>query len=51
MVEITAVESAMAGGLNELVANHRWYAGFLILLFYGVREGEVLGLRWCDIDQ
>jgi integrase len=29
---------------------HRFYAVFLLLLLYGVREGEALGLRWCDVD-
>lgn len=30
--------------------DHRWYAGYLMLLSYGMRRGEVLGLRWSDID-
>lgn len=30
--------------------SHRWYAAFAMLLLYGMRRGEVLGLRWCDID-
>ncbi len=29
---------------------HRWYAGYLMLLSYGMRRGEVLGLRWGDVD-
>lgn len=32
-------------------ADHRLFAAFALLLFYGLREGEVLGLRWCDIDR
>ncbi|MGC0274871.1 tyrosine-type recombinase/integrase [Pseudactinotalea sp. Z1739] len=39
-----------AAAFLAATTNHRWYAGFVILLFYGLREGEVLGLRWCDID-
>lgn len=26
------------------------YPAFLLLLIYGLRRGEVLGLRWCDVD-
>ncbi len=26
------------------------YAAFVMLIFYGLRRGEVLGLRWDDID-
>jgi integrase len=29
---------------------HRFYPAFLLLLVYGLRRGEVLGLRWSDID-
>jgi integrase len=29
---------------------NRLYAAFLLLLVYGFRRGEVLGLRWADID-
>lgn len=31
-------------------ATHRWYGAYLMLLTYGMRRGEVLGLRWGDID-
>ncbi|WP_161230261.1 site-specific integrase [Streptomyces sp. SID4917] len=27
-----------------------FYPAFLLLVLYGLRRGEVLGLRWCDID-
>jgi integrase len=27
-----------------------YYIAFLLFLTYGMRRGEVLGLRWCDID-
>jgi len=30
---------------------HPLYPAFVLLLFYGLRRGEVLGLRWCDVDQ
>lgn len=29
---------------------HRWYGAYLMLLTYGMRRGEVLGLRWRDVD-
>ena len=29
---------------------HPKYIAFLLLLTYGIRRGEALGLRWCDID-
>ena len=29
---------------------HRWYPAYVMLLLYGMRRGEVLGLRWCDVD-
>ncbi len=29
---------------------HRWYGAYLMLLSYGMRRGEVLGLRWRDVD-
>jgi integrase len=27
-----------------------FYLAYLFLILYGLRRGEVLGLRWCDID-
>lgn len=29
---------------------HPLYVAFLLLLICGMRRGEVLGIRWCDID-
>jgi integrase len=34
----------------ETIKDHPQYIAFLILLNYGLRRGEVLGLRWSDID-
>jgi integrase len=30
--------------------NHKWYPAFLLVAHYGLRRGEVIGLRWSDID-
>lgn len=29
---------------------HRWYPVFVVMLWTGMRVGEICGLRWCDID-
>ena len=29
---------------------HRWYPIFTVMLWTGLRVGEAIGLRWCDID-
>lgn len=29
---------------------HKWYPIFTVLLWTGMRVGEIPGLRWCDID-
>ena len=29
---------------------HRWYPIFVVMLWTGMRVGEVTGLRWCDVD-
>lgn len=34
----------------ELALEHQWFPAFLISVLYGMRRGEVLGLRWRDID-
>lgn len=35
-----------AGRLLEATDDARWW----LAVFYGMRQGEVLGLRWCDVD-
>jgi len=42
--------TAQAAQFLQAVKNHPHYIAFLLLLTYGMRRGEVLGLRWCDID-
>lgn len=34
----------------DTTCDHRWHGAFLMLLTYGMRKGEVLGLRWRSID-
>jgi len=29
---------------------HRWYPIFMVMMWTGMRVGEITGLRWCDID-
>jgi integrase len=29
---------------------HRWYPIFVVMMWTGMRVGEIAGLRWCDID-
>ncbi|MDF2872038.1 MAG: integrase family protein [Anaerocolumna sp.] len=36
--------------LSEQGQYHRWYPIFSVLLWTGMRVGEITGLRWCDID-
>ncbi len=36
--------------LSENKQYHRWYPIFVIMLWTGMRVGEITGLRWCDID-
>jgi integrase len=34
----------------QSIREHPQYITFVLLLIYGMRKGETLGLRWCDID-
>ncbi|WP_159054658.1 tyrosine-type recombinase/integrase [Streptomyces dysideae] len=34
----------------EAAKEHKWYPAFLLASIYGLRRGEVIGLRWQDVD-
>lgn len=36
--------------LNEHGKYNMWYPIFIVMLWTGLRVGEITGLRWCDID-
>lgn len=36
--------------LLDSLADHRLYALYFLALTYGMRQGELIGLRWTDID-
>jgi integrase len=47
----TAIWTAEQAALFlRTIKDHPQYIAFLLLLTYGMRRGEVLGLRWSDID-
>ena len=41
---------AQAQLLLDTVANHRWAVVYRVALELGLRRGEILALRWADID-
>jgi integrase len=48
---ITPWSSAEASRFLSAARSDPLYPAFVLLLLYGLRRGEVLGLRWADIDQ
>jgi integrase len=49
-IEMKVWAPAEARAFLDHVANHRLRAGFTLALANGLRRGELLGLRWDDID-
>jgi integrase len=48
---VTPWTTAEARQFLELASTDPLYPVFVLLLLYGLRRGEVLGLRWRDIDE
>ena len=48
--ETTIWTAEQASFFLRSIKNHPQYILFLLLLTYGMRRGEALGLRYCDID-
>jgi len=48
---ITPWTAAEARGFLDAARGDPLYPAFVLLLLYGLRRGEVLGLRWRDVDQ
>jgi len=48
--EVQAWSADEARAFLNAAQVHSLYAAFLLLLVYGLRRGEVLGLRWSDVD-
>lgn len=48
--EIKAWEAQQLAVFLNAVRSHRLYPAFHLAAHTGMRRGEVLGLRWCDLD-
>ncbi|GAA0993375.1 tyrosine-type recombinase/integrase [Subtercola frigoramans] len=48
--EIQPWQSRDASQFLQSAQGHIWEVGYMLLILYGMRRGEVLGLRWSDID-
>lgn len=45
-----AEQEVLEAFLSQQGQYHRWYPIFTVMLWTGLRVGEAVGLRWCDID-
>lgn len=48
--EITPWTPQEAGRFLAAAASDRHFAAYLLLMLFGLRRGEMLGLRWSDVD-
>jgi integrase len=48
--EMSMLSPAQAQLLLDTVASHRWAVVYRVALELGLRRGEILALRWADID-
>jgi len=48
--EIQPLDEDVISDFLSAIKGHKWEALFLVTLFTGMRQGEVLGLRWSCID-
>ena len=48
--EVVVWTAKQAAQFLRTAENDRWYVGYLMMLTYGLRRGEMAGLRWCDMD-
>jgi integrase len=45
------LEDDQAGAFFAVASSHRLYALWVLAAYHGLRRGELLGLRWADVDQ
>lgn len=48
--EITPLDLDQVAQLVDAASSERWGALYIVAVTTGMREGELLGLRWCDVD-